>query len=51
MEFNNLTMAKEQKNRKLKPVKLVTEQSKETIDFVQFIEEVLSYDLVKKGSS
>jgi len=34
-----------------KEVKLIIEQSKETIDFVNFIEEVLGYDMAEKGKS
>ena len=34
-----------------KEVKIITEQSNEVIDFVQFVEEVLSYDMFEKGKS
>ena len=34
-----------------KEVKIIVEQSNEVIDFVQFVEEVLSYDLGEKGNS
>ncbi|MGD0576499.1 MAG: hypothetical protein ABSA74_00275 [Candidatus Staskawiczbacteria bacterium] len=37
-------------NNKSKEVKIITEQSNEVIDFVQFVEEVLGYDLGEKGN-
>jgi hypothetical protein len=43
-------MAKVEINKKSKAVKLIIEQAEGSIDFVEFIDEVLGYPLVKAGT-